>query len=227
MFFSDFNSASPMNSTLESMQVNPGGVTVYNDLAMFGFFGSGAQYPGLYSYGRKMRNRPFSFNYDYRLARTIGGSTISEIGAVWTAHTNFFASWKTVDGSTTEYGVDMLSTSTRASARYEGLEFSAGRSYIKRQYISAKFVMEPLPSGSSVNMIYKTNRGSWRYAQLPDGTSTYSIQGSSEADFIINDNGRIMEIGAELTPSAGDELTGGTPEIVTIITAVQESDKFY
>lgn len=220
LFFSDFANTSPLNSARDGGLTNPQGVTIYDDRAVFGIWGSTSTVsPGLYSYGRKMRNRPFAMNLDFRLARTMADSTVSEIGAVWTAHGNLFASWKTTDGSTVEYGIDMLSTTTRVKARYEGLEFNTGLPHLDRTYKSIKVLMEPLPSGCSIALMYKMNRAdNFRYAYVADGSgTTYSVANSTVAEFIVNDNGRVYEVGAELFPSGSD-----TPEINSIVTYIDK-----
>lgn len=212
IFYSDFTNTAPINAVPDGGYVNPGGVTIYDDRAMFGFFGGSAN-PGIYSYGRKAVNRPFTFSYDYRLAKTVSGSTVAEIGAVWTAHGSLFASWKTTDGSTTEYGIDMVSSTTRASARYEGLEFDGQAPHLAKQFTSLKVIMEPLGTSCSVSLPYKSNRGDWRYANIAGSSSTsYSTQNSTEAEFVINDKFRVVEVGTELTPS-GDY----TPEVTALV----------
>ena len=231
---SDFVNSVPLVSVPDGGQSNPGGSSIFDDRAVFGIYGTREDLnPGIYSYGRKMKDRPFVLGYDYRLTRNVANSIVSEIGAVWTAHNALFASWKTTDGSTTEYGVDMVSTTTRASARYEGLEFTGGSPHLKKHFTSAKVVMEPLPSGTSVSLLWKPNRtttggdssagAGWRYARAGGGSSTtYSTADSTEAEFVINDEARVFEIGVELNPSGSD-----TPEITAIIPYIERETKQY
>jgi hypothetical protein len=220
LFYSDFQNTAPLNSVPTGGQCNSG-VGIYNDLALFGIYGN-SDTAGIYSYGRRMMNRPFAFNWEFRLAPSVAGDTVKEIGAVWTSSSAVFASWK-VEGSVTQYGVDMISSSTRATARYEGLEFTGGQPHLKKSYLTEKVVMEPLPAGCSVNVLYKPNRqttgGSssagegWKYAKVADGTgTTYSVEGSTEAEFIINDNAKVYEMGIEITPSGTL-----TPEITALV----------
>lgn len=219
LFYSDFQNTAPLNSVPKGGQCNSQ-VSIYNDLSLFGIYGHDDC--GLYSYGRKMINRPFAFNYEFKLAPTVAGNTVKEIGAVWTSSSAVFASWK-VEGTTTEYGVDMISSSTRATARFEGLEFTGGQPHLKKSYLTEKVVMEPLPAGCSVNVLYKPSRqetggsssagAGWKYAKVADGVgTTYSVEGSTEAEFIINDNAKVFEIGVEMTPSG---LL--TPEITAMV----------
>lgn len=222
IFYSDFANTAPLNSVPDGGYVDPDGVAIYQDLAMFGFFG-GTSNPGVYSYGRRMKNRPFALNYDYRMSKTVLGSTVSEIGSTWTVNGTFFASWKTTDGSTSEYGVDMVSSTTRAVARYESLEFTGGQPHLKKAWETQKVIMEPLPTGCSVNVLFKTSRATtggdssagagWKYARIADGSSTtYSVVGSTEAEFIIADKAKVFELGIELTPSGTS-----TPEITALV----------
>ena len=221
LFYSDFANTSPLNSIADGGEANPGGATIYNDLATLGIYGTTSnQNPGIYSYGRRMRNRPFALNLEYRLAASNAGSTVTEIGAVWTAHGSLFASWKVVDGSTITYGIDMVSSTTRASARYEGLEFNGGSPQLKKTFQTVKLEMEPLPSSTSLSAIYKSNRGSWRYAALASGATTYSTAESTECEFIINDNAKVIELGVELTPSGSS-----TPEVTAIVANIAESSR--
>lgn len=148
IFYSDFVNSAPLNAVPSGGQVNSGGVSVENDLAVFGFYGSTTS-SGIYSYGRRRINRPTAFNFEHRMAATIGGSTVTEIGAVWNNNGTLYASWKAAESNGDySYGVDMISNSTRATARYEGLEFAAGQPHLHKQFESAKVTMEPLPVGT-------------------------------------------------------------------------------
>ena len=223
IFEADFVNSEPIISIPGGGQANPHGVGIYNDLALFGFYNAGDQ-SGIYSYGRRAKNRPQVLNHEFRLAETVTGNTLKEIGSVWVSSSAVFASYK-VEGSATYYGVDMVSTSTRASARYEGLEFNGGSPHLKKHYESQKVVMEPLPSGTTVSVIYKQDRANtsesesgsqgsgWRYAKVGGGTTTaFAITDATEAEFIIDANSRVYEIGLELEPSGTS-----TPEVTALV----------
>ena len=217
VFFSDFTNTTPLNSAPDGGTTNPGGVSIFEDRAFFGIFGSSATVnPGLFSYGRRMRNRPFALNRDYRLSRTVAGSTVAEIGAVWTANGALFSSWRTRDDSVNEYGIDMLSSTTRSTARYEGLEFTGGTPHLRKDFRSIKVYMEPLPTNTSLSALYKVNRNTdWRYAALGAGGTTFSTANSTEAEFIVGESGKVIEVGVELNPSGSS-----TPEVTSIITYI-------
>lgn len=203
IFTSDFASTSPVLAVPNSGECN-NQVDVYNDLALFGMYGgTDADKVGIYSYGRRNQNRQFALNLEFRLAPTVAGSTVTEIGGVWVNSSTVFASWQTTDGSTIEYGVDMVSSSTRATARLEGLEFDGNQPHMRKTYESEKILMEPLPAGCSLNVIYKKSReDNFRYAMVADGSgTTYSVEGSDEAEFLIGESAKIFEMGLVLNPS--------------------------
>lgn len=224
IFYSDFSNTAPLVSVPSGGQVNPNGTDILNDLALFGFYGTtDPNQTGIYSYGRRMMNRPFALNHEFRLTRQVAGSTVSEIGAVWVSSSAAFASWKTTDGTTVEYGVDMVSTSTRATARIEGLEFTGGKPHTYKTYKNEKVIFEPLPAGTGISVIYKPSRQStggsssagagWKYARVADYSgTTYSTTDSTEAEFLINDNAKVFEIGIELTPNVE-----ATPEVTAMV----------
>jgi len=228
LFYSDFSNTAPLNSIPSGGQCHSQ-VGMLNDLALFGIYGAGDE-SGIYSYGRRMLNRPFALNHEFRLAETVDGNTVTEIGGVWTASSATFASYKS-EGSATYYGIDMVSTSTRASARLEGLEFTGGQPHLKKTYFVERVTMLPLPSGCSISVLYKPDRATtggdssagagWRYALTADGSgTTYSVTDSTEAEFIINENAHVFEIGLELNPSGSD-----TPEVTSVVGYIKDNLK--
>ncbi len=222
LFFSDFINAVPLHGIPGGGETMPGGVSIENDLAIFGIYNG--SYPGIWSYGRKRKNRPYALNYDYRLAQTVAGSTISTIGAVVMVGGELLASWGTTDESTSEYGVDSVSSTTKATAVYEGLEFDAGRPHSKKLYDAIKAVFSPLVSGTSISIKYKLNKESaWRYAVLGNGSTTFSEADTTEAVFsMTKGGGNIYEVGAELNPSVNN-----SPEILALITYIGGENNEY
>ena len=220
IFFSDFTNVSPLNSIPAGGECNSR-IDILNDLSLFGIYGAGDQ-SGIYSYGRRMLNRQFALNHEFRLAETVDGNTVDEIGAVWVNSSAAFASYKT-EGGSTYYGIDMVSSSTRANARVEGLEFNGGSPHLRKTYNTEKVVFEPLPSGCSISVIYKPDRqttggsssagAGWKYADVADGSgTTYSVEGSTEAEFIISNEARVFEVGLELTANGSD-----SPEVTASV----------
>lgn len=219
IFTSDFATTSPLNSIPSGGKCNSQ-VDIHDDLALFGIYNcDDIEKIGIYSYGRRMQNRPFSLNLEFRLSPTVAGSTITEIGGVWVNSGAVFASWQTTDGSTIEYGVDMVSSTTRATARLEGLETDFEQPASDKTYQGEKITMKDLPSGCSVNVIYKPNRATtWIYADVANGEgTTYAVEGSNEAEFIISENAKVFETGVILNPSGSN-----TPEIISRVGSIKE-----
>jgi len=214
IFWSDFVNAIPLHAIPGGGRVNPAGVTIDNDLALFGFYGG--TNPGLWSYGRRMKNRPDALNYQYRLAATVNGSSVSSIGAVLVLNGSPLVSWGTTDGSISDYGIDMVSSTTRANALYEGLEFDAGATHLKKDIEMVKVITSPLASGISYSIKFKTDKESaWRYAVLAGGSTTYSTADSVESEWTIGKPGLIYEVGTELNASGAD-----TPEIQALVSYI-------
>jgi hypothetical protein len=217
IFFSDFQNVVPLHGVPGGGRTTPHGVTIEDDLAIFGMYGGSAvSYPGLWSYGRKRKNRPFALNYEYRLSPTINGSTVGTIGAVVNFNGSLIASWVTEDshtsGTTTEFGVDMVSATTKATAIYEGLEFDAGQPFMKKWINSIKLNLKPLASGTSISAKFKLdNEFDWRYAVLANNTTTFSQVNATEVEFLLGKPGIVYEVGLELNPSSNN-----TPEVLSI-----------
>jgi hypothetical protein len=221
LFYSDFTNVVPLHQIPGGGYCNPGGVCEDENLALFGIYGG--TYPGIWSYGRKAKNRPHVLNYEYRLSPTVAGSTVSEIGAIGNINGQILASWKMTNGSTIRYGVDGYSSTTKATALYEGLEFNGGMPHIEKLFQNVKVVMESLPTGCSIALKYKIDRASsWTTAKTAGGDTSFSTTGATDAIFTIGEKGKIIEIGLTSTPSANT-----TPEIISIITFIgRETDEF-
>ncbi len=221
IFFSDFVNSTPMNSIPGGGKTDPGGVSIENDLPSFGFYGG--TYPGIWNFGRRQKNRSLALNHQYRLAKTVGGSTISTIGALAVINGQLLASWGTTDGSTSDYGIDAVSTTTRANALYEGLEFDAGTPHLKKMFDTVKLTLSPLASGTSVSVKYRLDNATtggdssagegWKYAIIGDGSTTFSQTSAVEAIFSIGNVANIYEVGLELNASGSS-----TPEVHSITT---------
>ncbi len=219
LFTTDFVNAPSLHGVPGGGQVNPGGVTIEDDIALFGFYGG--TYPGIWSYGRKRTNQPNALNYDYRLSPTVAGSTVTEVGAIKMVNGTLLASWETTDGSTVEYGIDSVSSTTKATYLYEGLEFSNGEPFNKRWHQQIKVTAEPMASGTSISAKYKLdNESVWRYAVMGSGSTTHTVSGgnhSTEAEFMINKPGMVYEVGVEGNPSLNT-----SPEITSITTYINK-----
>lgn len=229
LFLSDFVNATPLAELPDgSGEVAPGGATIDNDLASFGFYGT--SYPGIWRYGRRMKNRSHIFDYGYRLAKSNAGSSVGTIGAIAMINGELLASWLTQDGSTLDYGVDSSSSTTKATAVYEGLEFTNNQPHTTKFFDSVKLLMSPMPASTSVAVKYKINKATtggdssanagFKYAVTGSGATTFGITGATEAEFKISSFGRIYEVGVELFPSVNN-----SPEVLSIVTLFNEETK--
>ena len=220
IFSADFTSSVPLATIPGGGHVIPGGVTVHEDLAAFGIFGG--SYPGIWTYGRRHINRSPALNYQYRLSPTVGGSTVATIGAVAVINGTLMASWGITESDSSSYGVDAVSSTTRATALYEGLEFDGGQAWNKKLVDSVHVTCAPLPSGTSFSIKYKADKDSWHYTIYGDGSTTYSTAGATEAISALTEPSHILEIGAEINPSGSD-----TPEIYEIATYLSNQVNAY
>jgi len=217
LFTTDFVNAPALHGVPGGGEVNPGGVTIEDDIALFGFYGG--TYPGIWSYGRKRPNQPNALNYAYRLSPTVGGSTVTNIGAIEMVNGTLLSSWETTDGSTVEYGVDKVDSAVKASYVYEGLEFNNKEPFSKRWHQNIKITTEPMPSGTSVSAKFKLdNETAWRYAIMGNGSTTHAVSAgnsSTEAEFFIEKPGMVYEVGVEGNPSLNT-----SPEVKSITTYI-------
>lgn len=234
IFPADFANSIPLAEIEGGGEVFPGGVTIEDDLALFGFFGG--TYPGIWSYGRRNKNRSNALNYEYRLAKTVGGSTISTIGAIMNINGIVYASWGTTDESTSEYGVDAVSSTTKVTAVYRSLEFDGQIPHAVKKFNAVKLTMTPLPTGCGVSLCYRKERNDTEtfsegfdagdgfiYATVGGGTdTTFSAVGETEVMFQIGDTANLFELEIELTPFSNE-----TAEINSVTTYINDESYEY
>jgi hypothetical protein len=223
LFYSDFTNSVPVAKLpADNYQCNPGGATIDNDLASFGMYGG--IYPGIWSYGRRHKNRPFTLNYDYRLVVGVNGSTVTQIGALTSVSGKLLVSWATLDGSTVvEYGVNEVDPDNKAIAVYETLEFDGGNPHLLKHFRDVHLIMSPLPVGCEIDVYYKSDKSnSWTLAKTPNNQIGFSVTNATEAIFTINKSSKIMELQISLIPNGNL-----TPEILSIITYIEpETDEY-
>jgi hypothetical protein len=222
LFASDFVNMTPLHAFIGGGEVNPGAVSIEDDIAVFGVYNNSDDYDGIWSYGRKRKNRPFALNYDYRLSPTAAtGSTITEIGAIEMVNGVLIASWKTTDGSTLEYGIDCASSTTKATAIFESLEFDGGMPHLRKFGQIVKLIMAPMPASCAVSVKAKMDKAAtWTALKMGDGTTSFSVTNATEAEFILPDDGKIYEIQITLTPSANT-----TPEILDVVVYIADEQE--
>jgi len=229
LFFTDFVNATPLHGIPGGGQANPGGAAIEDDIAMFGIYGG--TYPGIWSYGRKRKNRPYALNYPYLMVPALAGSTISTISAVTVADGTLLASWGTTDGSTSDYGVDAVDSSSKATAKYEGLEFSVSP-HLKKKFNTVKLILDPMVSGTSVSVRFKkdhkTTEGDssagagWKYAVTGGGATSFGVEDATEAIFTLGDVAQTYELGIDLNPTSNS-----SPKVYSAVTYVDNDSYDY
>ena len=216
LFLSDFINTEPLIAIPENGYSLPGSSTIDNDLALFGIYGG--TYPGLWSYGRRARNRPVVLNQEYRLSQTIAGNTLTGIGGVISNNGTIYAGWKTAIA----YGIDCVSSTTKATALYEGLEFDGNNPHLTKYFKDIHLIMSPLSSGCSIAIKIKADKGSWVDLKTASGGASYSTTNGTKAIFLIDKKAKIMEFGITLTPNVNT-----SPEVLAIIAYIsKETDEY-
>ncbi len=217
IFLSDFANTEPQIAVPGGGIVNPGGVAIDNDLALFGLY-SGT-YPGLWGYGRRGRNRPVVLNQEYRLAQTVLGNTITQIGAVGANNGTVYASWKTAIA----YGIDCVSTTTKATALYESLEFDAGSPHLRKHFKDIHLIIAPMPASTTVAVKVKLDKAaSWTNLKTSEGATTFGVTDATECVFLLDGEAKILEVGVTLTPSVNN-----SPEVLAAIAYILKDMKSY
>jgi hypothetical protein len=176
------------------------------NLALFGIFNADTGKNGIYSAGRKEKNKPFVFNLEHKME-------VDEIGAVGVYDGKIVASYR--DGN--DFGVKVLSLTEKEQGVYEGLDFKnpeKKQPEIKTPWSYVELFMKPLPSGCSVEFWYKMDKtGDFVQATVADGSTSFSTALAKRATFRISAEGEIYQPKLVLNPSGNE-----TPEIYRIRT---------
>ncbi len=204
IYYADLTDITPL-FLLDGARCNPYGVDSREGLAYFGMFGNTK--PGIYSFGRTKKNLSRVPNLEY----TLSPAAIDEIGAIAWVGDTLLASWK--NGAT--YGVDALSSTVKATAVYESLDFIVPPTFVNPQlFQTAKLLMKPLPANCSIALAYRMNKsGSFVTAKTADGSTSFSTTSATEAMFEIAEEGKVYEAQITLTP-----YQNTTPEVFQIET---------
>ena len=221
LFFADMSNSVPVKRFPGGGKCNPGGVTNQVDqvnffeweqtalswidkqsvgnMSLWALYDTDSGFGGIYSYGRKNKNHPFTMNLDYSL-------DVNELGAVISVDGTVLVSY--YDGS--GFGVKAVDSTTKATGTYEGLDF---RSPVKKpaditNWKYAELFFEPLPASCSIEFHYKLNKtGSWIQAKQADGTDEYSTENGQKAIFLVADEAEIIEPKIVLNPSGNNTPT--------------------
>ena len=156
------------------------------NMALFAVWGATSGYNGIYSYGRKNKNKDFVMNLDYKLEA-------SELGAICNVEGTTLVSYR--DG--TDFGVMAEDSAHKASLGiYEGLDL---KSPVKKPvnittWKYAEIHCDPLVLHSSINFWYRINKtGDWIQAKMENRSASFEAEGEKKAIFLIGAEGEIFE----------------------------------
>jgi hypothetical protein len=225
IFFANGSDTVPVRRFPGGGKVNPGGVAnevtevnffeweqnalswidkqAVGNMALFGVYGAESGKGGVYSYGRKDKDRPFVLNLEYQL-------DADEIGAVTHINGTTLVSYQ--DGS--DFGVMAVDPNNKATGTYEGLDLFAK---VKKPmditpWGQVELLMAPLPDGCAVRFFYKMNKnGAFVQAKTADGLAEFRYRNARKAVFRVGTEGEIFEPRLVLVPTGNY-----TPEIYRI-----------
>jgi hypothetical protein len=222
LVYADFISTVPARRFPGGGRVNPGGVTnkidqvmlfdwdttalswinkqVIGNLALFAVYGGDSGKNGIYSYGRKDKDKPFTLNLDFAIEA-------DELGALTVVNGKEIVSYK----SGSSFGVKERDDTTKAIATYEGLDFYSPPRKAERptSFTMAEVYMKPLPTGCSLEFWYKMDKTSaFTRAYTADDQTSYSVAGEMKATFKLGLSGDIYEPRLVLNPYGNT-----TPEV--------------
>lgn len=214
LFYADGNSSIATKRFPGGGQVNPGGVCNEIDqvsffewdgdavswidkqevgnMALFAVYNADTGYGGIYSYGRKNKNKDFVMNLEYQL-------DYDELGAICNVEGTTLVSYQ--DGS--DFGVLAVDSNTKAAAVYEALDFKAP---VKKpvNITPWKYVevyCSPLVLHTSIEFWYRMDKnGDWVQAKMENGETSFDEAGEKKGVFLIGEVGEIYEYRIGLTP---------------------------
>jgi hypothetical protein len=225
LFFANFTDTMPAKRFPGGGKVNPGGVANEVDqvsifdweqtslswidkqdlgnMSLWGVWGANTDRNGVYTYGRKNKEQPFTLNLEYALE-------VDEIGAVVNVEGVTLISYR--DGS--DFGVKAVDSENKAVGSWESLEWKVPKKTPESPTVwkYAEVEMAPLPSGCSVAFYYKMDKnGDFIKAKVADGSDEFTYTDGIEAVFRIGAKGKIYERKLVLTP-----YLNTTPEIFSV-----------
>lgn len=236
LFFANFTDSIPVKRFPGGGRVNPGGVANEVDqvsifdweqtadswidkqslgnMSLWGVFDADSGKNGIYTYGRKNKEQPFTMNLEYAL-------DVDEIGAVINVEGVTLASYR--DGNT--FGVKAVDPLNKGTGIYEGLEFRSPSYYTSKsgqtkrpdsitKYVYIEMFMDPLPERTSVEFHYKMNKtGAWVQAFTADGQAIFNTVNGKKAVFRIGAEGEVYEPRIVMNPYGNT-----TPDIYRVRT---------
>jgi hypothetical protein len=207
LYYADMTGILPITKFPGGGQCDPDGVDADAGVALFGVYGNGSGYSGIYSYGRKKKNAPLTLNLEYQF-------DCDQIGTLKKVGSTVMFSYK----SGSNYGVKKVDSSNKATATYQSLDLKAP---VKKDsepiWNYVRLIMSPHPAGSTVQVYRRMDKnGSFVICNLDGGSNSYSTTDGQEAVFYIGDKGKYCEIQIVTTPSGNT-----TPEILQVEVDVQ------
>lgn len=203
VFYSDLYNFDPVTRFPNGGYVNPAGVEVDGALTLFGVFGAGTGYNGIYSYGRKDKNSPECLNLEYQF-------DCDEIGAVKKIGSTLLFTYK--NGS--NYGVKKVDLLNKAVGVYRYLDLKCKPGLLDEGATWDRIVLttSPLPDGASITCTRRVNKtGSFTSSDMEGNDLIFNEAGAMEATFNIGDLGKIFEFELTLNP-----INNESPEIYKI-----------
>ena len=222
LYYADFSNSMPIRRFPGGGRVNPGGVTNFVDqveifdwvfgadswvdkqslgnMSVWGVFGADSGKNGLYTFGRKNKEQPFTLNLEHEM-------DVDEIGAVVSVDGLLIASYR--DGN--DFGVRSVDTTTKAQGIWESLEFRVPVKGAEKPTIFShvELFMKKMPVGCSVYLFYqKDKNGTWIQANTADGNEAFTTTNGKKATFSIGNEMDIYEMRILMIPNGNE-----TPEI--------------
>ena len=170
------NTDSEFTSTARTLINHPNMMAVRNGVLLTGFPSQTTSTTiehGVYSYGQRDRKYPYSFGLSYIIS---DGSVTTDgtlrLGCVRSYGEKIFISWR--NGS--NYGVDVVDSTSApfTSSQWQSLRMDNGR--LDKQKTLHEIKLEYIPtSGTSIDIKYKIDRGSWTVAGTATNTDTRKV----------------------------------------------------
>lgn len=215
LFFANFSDSMPVKRFPGGGRVNPYGVANEVDqvevfdwvfgadswidrqslgnMSIWGVFDADSGKNGLYYYGRKNKEMPFTMNLEYQM-------DVDEIGAVINVEGTTIASYR--DGN--DFGVKAVDPDNKTSGIWESLEFRMPTKKAEQitQVSHVEIFFDSLPQGCSIYFYYQKNKsGNWVQAYTADGQQSHATTNSKKATFRIGEEMDIYERRVVMIPN--------------------------
>lgn len=181
-------------------QVNPDGVDADSGMSLFGVYGNGTGNTGVYSVGRREKDRTYCVSFEYPL-------DCDEIGSVKKIGSDVFVTYK----KGINYGVKHIDVNNKATGIFQTLDWKARVAGGETIPTWANIILTstPLPSGCSVDVYRRMDKvitggddGNGFYqCNITDLTPSVITPGALEMTYLSGDKGKIAELKLVLHPN--------------------------